>query len=116
MKTEKIRIAHTLLPEESEDGLAGFNFLGFHIRTFKVGYHASLRLNNGKRPGIKTLITPTKEAYKKHQEKLKTTIKSKKIEGQAELIGKLNPIIRGWMNYYKTSDISTVGGHSNHGH
>ena len=35
------------------------------------------------------------------------------MEGQAELIGKLNPIIRGWMNYYKTSDISTVGGNSN---
>ena len=113
LKPSKTRIAHTLLPEESEDGKAGFDFLGFHIRTFKVGYHSSLRLNTNKRPGIRTLITPTKEAYKKHQEKLKTTIKDKKIEGQAELIGKLNPIIRGWMNYYKTSDISTVKGHSN---
>ena len=113
LKPSKTRIAHTLLKEESEDGKAGFNFLGYHIRTFKVGYHSSLRLSTGKRPGIRTLITPTKEAYKKHQEKLKTTINNKKIEGQAELIGKLNPIIRGWMNYYKTSDISTVGGHSN---
>ena len=113
LKPSKTRIAHTFLPEESEDGKAGFDFLGFHIRTFKVGYHSSIRLCTGKRPGIRTLITPTKEAYKKHQEKLKTTIKNKKIEGQAELIGKLNPIIRGWMNYYKTSDISTVGGHSN---
>ena len=113
LKPSKTRIAHTLLPEESEDGKAGFDFLGFHIRTFKVGYHSSLRLNTGKRPGIRTLITPTKEAYKKHQIKLRETIKNKKIEGQAELIGKLNPIIRGWMNYYKTSDISTVGGHSN---
>ncbi|WP_319418849.1 group II intron reverse transcriptase/maturase [Pleurocapsa sp. FMAR1] len=113
LKPSKTRIAHTLLPEESEDGKAGFNFLGFHIRTFKVGYHSSIRLSTGKRPGIRTLITPTKEAYKKHQEKLRETIKNKKIEGQAELIGKLNPIIRGWMNYYKTSDISTVGGHSN---
>ena len=113
LKPSKTRIAHTLLPEESEDGQAGFDFLGFHIRTFKVGYHSSLRLSTGKRPGIRTLITPTKKAYKKHQEKLRATIKDKKIEGQAELIGKLNPIIRGWMNYYKTSDISTVGGHSN---
>ena len=113
LKPSKTRIAHTLLPEESEDGKAGFDFLGFHIRTFKVGYHSSLRLSTGKRPGIRTLITPTKEAYKKHQTKLRETIKNKKIEGQAELIGKLNPIIRGWMNYYKTSDISTVGGHSN---
>ena len=113
LKPSKTRIAHTLLSEESEDGKAGFDFLGYHIRTFKVGYHSSIRLNTGKRPGIRTLITPTKEAYKKHQKKLSETIKNKKIKGQVELIGKLNPIIRGWMNYYKTSDISTVGGHSN---
>ena len=113
LKPSKTRIAHTLLPEESEDGKAGFDFLGFHIQSYKVGYHSSIRLSTGKRPGIRTLITPTKEAYKKHQKKLRETIKNKKIEGQAELIGKLNPIIRGWMNYYKTSDISTVGGHSN---
>ena len=112
LKPSKTRITHTLLPEESEDGKAGFDFLGFHIQSFKVGYHSSIRLSTGKRPGIRTLITPTKEAYSKHQEKLKNTIKNKKIEGQAELIGKLNPIIRGWMNYYKTSDISTVSGHS----
>jgi RNA-directed DNA polymerase len=112
LKPSKTRIAHTLIPEESEDGKAGFDFLGFHIQSYKVGYHSSIRLSTGKRPGIRTLITPTKEAYKKHQEKLRTTIKDKKIEGQAELIEKLNPIIRGWMNYYKTSDISTVGGHS----
>lgn len=113
LKPSKTRIAHTLLPEESEDGKAGFDFLGFHIRTFKVGYHSSIRLSTGKRPGIRTLITPTKEAYKKHQKKLSETIKNKKIEGQAEIIENLNPIIKGWMNYYKTSDISTVGGSSN---
>jgi RNA-directed DNA polymerase len=113
LKPSKTRIAHTLIPEESEDGEAGFDFLGFHIQQFKVGYHSSVRLSTGKRPGFRTLITPTKEAYKKHQKKLQETIKNKKIEGQSELIGKLNPIIRGWMNYYKTSDISTVGGHSN---
>ena len=113
LKPSKTRITHTLISEESEDGKAGFDFLGFHIRTFKVGYHSSIRLGSGKRPGIRTLITPTKEAYKKHQKKLRETIKNKKIEGQAELIGKLNPIIRGWMNYYKTSDISTVSGNSN---
>ncbi len=113
LKPSKTRIAHTLLPEESEDGKAGFNFLGFHIRTYKVGYHSSIRLSTGKRPGIRTLITPTKEAYKKHQEKLRVTIKESNSRNQAKLIGKLNPIIRGWMNYYKTSDISTVGGHSN---
>ena len=113
LKPSKTRIAHTLLSEESEDGQAGFNFLGYNIRLYKSGKHSCKRGSTGKPLGFRTLITPTKEAYKKHQSKLKTTIKDKKIEGQAELIGKLNPIIRGWMNYYKTSDISTVGGHSN---
>ena len=113
LKPSKTRITHTLLPEESEDGKAGFDFLGFHIQSFKVGYHSSIRTSTGQRPGIRTLITPTKEAYKKHQNKLSETIHNKRIKGQAELIGKLNPIIRGWMNYYSTSDISTVGGDSN---
>ena len=109
LKPSKTRIANTLLPEESEDGIAGFDFLGFHIQSYKVGYHSSIRLSTGNRPGIRTLITPTKEAYKKHQKKLRETIKNKKLKNQAELIGKLNPIIRGWMNYYKISDIKTVG-------
>ena len=113
LKPSKTRIAHTLIPEESEDGKAGFDFLGFHIRQFKTGIHSSKRGSTGLPLGFRTLITPTKQAYKKHQEKLRETIKNKKIEGQAQLIGKLNPIIRGWMNYYKKSDISTVHGHSN---
>jgi RNA-directed DNA polymerase len=109
LKPEKTRVAHTLISSESEDKKAGFNFLGYHIQQYTVGKYSSAKDNFGKRLGFRTLITPTKEAYKKHQNKLKETIKNKKIESQADLIGKLNPIIRGWMNYYKNSDIKTVG-------
>ena len=35
LKPSKTRIAHTLISEESEDGKAGFDFLGFHIQTFQ---------------------------------------------------------------------------------
>ena len=116
LKPSKTRIAHTLIPEESEDGLAGFNFLGFHIQQFRVGFHSSIRLSAGKRPGIRTIIIPTKEACSKHQIKLKEIIKNKKFKNQIDLIVKLNPVIRGWMNYYKTSDISTTGIHTKQDH
>ena len=43
LKPAKTRIAHTLIPEQSEDGKAGFNFLGYHIRQFPVGRHKSAR-------------------------------------------------------------------------
>ncbi|MGL5942697.1 MAG: reverse transcriptase domain-containing protein [Waterburya sp.] len=32
LKPDKTRIAHTLYPELSEDGIAGFDFLGYNIR------------------------------------------------------------------------------------
>ena len=113
LKPSKTRITHTLFSKESEDGKAGFDFLGFHIRQFKTGKYYSKKGSTGKSLGFRTLISPTKEAYKKHQIRLKETINNKKNKNQAELIEKLNPIIRGWMNYYKTSDIKTVGGSAN---
>ena len=116
LKPSKTRIAHTLNPEESEDGKAGFNFLGFHIQQFRVGFHSSIRLSAGKRPGIRTIILPTKEACSKHQRKLKEIIKNKKFKNQIDMIVKLNPIIRGWMNYYKSSDIGTIGLHTKQDH
>ena len=109
LKPSKTRIAHTLIPEESEDGKAGFDFLGFHIQTFQSRISFKHKVKHGKRPGIQNSHHSNQRSLQETSEKLKATIKNKKIEGQAELIGKLNPIIRGWMNYYKTSDISTVG-------
>jgi retron-type reverse transcriptase len=41
LKPSKTRIAHTLIPEQSEDGQAGFDFLGYHIRQFQVGKYKS---------------------------------------------------------------------------
>ena len=110
LKPTKTRIAHTLFPELSEDGKAGIDFLGFHIQQFPVGRHNSaINPGNKLKLGFKTLITPSKDACKKHQLELKRVIKKHKYSHQARLINELNPIIRGWTNYYHFSDAQTTG-------
>lgn len=108
LKPSKTRIAHTLKPELSEDGKAGFDFLGFHIQQHKAGKHKSTKTSQKKPSGLITLITPTKEAVERHQKKLGEVIKALKHTGHTKLIIKLNPIIMGWSNYYRHSDIKNV--------
>ncbi len=115
IKPSKTRIAHTLHSELSEDGKAGFDFLGYHIQQFPAGKYRS-----GKHPsshqslGFKTLITPSKDANKNHQLEIRKVIKKHKHSSQVKLIKELNPIIRGWINYYSYSDAQTTGEFSRH--
>lgn len=53
LKKEKTRITHTLNGTESEDGQAGFNFLGFKIKQFPFKYHRATCHKGGK-PDIRT--------------------------------------------------------------
>ena len=117
LKPSKTRIAHTLIPEQSEDGKAGFDFLGHHIQQFPVGkYKSSIHPTTKEKLGFKTLITPSKDACKRHQREIKSVIKKHKYSHQARLIDKLNPIIRGWVNYYSNTDAKTVGEWSRQDH
>ena len=110
LKPSKTRIAHTLTPEQSEDGKAGFDFLGYHIQQYRVGkYKSSIHPSTRRKLGFRTLITPSKLACKKHQHKIKGVFRKHKYSHQAELIVELNPIIRGWTNYYSFSDAQTMG-------
>lgn len=110
LKPSKTRIAHTLNPELSEDGLAGLDFLGMHIRQFPVGkYRSSIHPSTKEKLGFRTLISPSKDACKKHQLELKIVIQKHKYSHQALLIKELNPIVRGWTNYYQFSNAQTVG-------
>jgi len=119
LKPEKTRLTHTLNASLSEDGIAGFNFLGFHIQQYAVGKHQSSRNQRNQITGFITLITPTKEKCKNHQEKLGEIIRKSKTEPQIALISKLNPVIRGWATppapplarggLKGGSDIKTVG-------
>ena len=110
LKPSKTRIAHTLISKQSEDRKAGFDFLGYHIRQFPIGKHRSaIHPSTKEKLGFRTLISPSKDALKRHQQKIKDVIKKHKYSHQAKLIVELNPIIRGWTNYYSFSNAQTMG-------
>ena len=91
LKPEKTRIAHTL--KEHEGNKPGFNFLGFTVRQWEV---KSTRL------GFKTLIKPSSLSIKTHYRKLAEICDKYKSAPVEALIAKLNPVIRGWANYYSS--------------
>lgn len=109
LKPEKTRLTHTLYPELSEDGSAGFDFLGHHIQQYPAGKYHSAKNAKGRILGFKTLITPSKKASKVHQEQVRRLITKHRSSPQLALIKDLNPVIRGWASYYKNSDSQTVG-------
>jgi RNA-directed DNA polymerase len=93
LKPSKTRLAHTLNHYEQEK--PGFDFLGFTIQQIPLGkYHS--------KQGFKTIITPSKKKQKVHYEDIASCIESHNAAPQAALISHLNPIIRGWANYYAT--------------
>jgi RNA-directed DNA polymerase len=63
----------------------GFDFLGWNFRKY-----------NGK-----MLIKPSKKSQQKVLQKIRETIDRNKTAKQDNLIGLLNPIIRGWSNYHQ---------------
>ncbi|MDY7004198.1 MAG: group II intron maturase-specific domain-containing protein [Cyanobacteriota bacterium] len=91
LKPEKTKIAHTL--EEYEGNKPGFDFLGFNIRQYKV---------KSTKKGFKTLIKPSSKSIKTHYRKLADICDSHKNAPVKALIAKLNPMIRGWANYFST--------------
>ncbi len=100
LKPSKTRIAHTLNYYKREK--PGFDFLGFNVRQHQTGKYTCGKNAHGKKLGHKTIITPSKKAQKQHYKKIAEVIDKNKGQSQAALISKLNPIIRGWCNYYAT--------------
>jgi RNA-directed DNA polymerase len=99
LKPNKTKLTHTL---NKIDENVGFEFLGFHIQQHKVGNYRCAKNGQGTQLGFKTLITPSKAKVKTHLTKIAEIIDIHKTAPQAALISKLNPIIRGWSNYYST--------------
>jgi RNA-directed DNA polymerase len=101
LKPSKTKLTHTLI---ETDGTLGFEFLGFHVQQQKTGAYRCAKKSDGHGTplGFNTLITPSKAKIKTHLTKIAEVIDTHKTAPQAALISKLNPIIRGWSNYYST--------------
>ncbi|MBY8855114.1 group II intron reverse transcriptase/maturase [Nocardia sp. CA2R105] len=65
----------------------GFDFLGFTVRRYRQ----------------KLLITPSKDAVKRIRRRLSIEVSALNGANAEAVIGKLNPIIRGWAAYYRAA-------------
>ena len=99
LKPRNTRIAHTRHPIE---GVAGFDFLGFHIRQYPVGTYKTGTTGQGKPLGFKTHIKPSRAAQRTHLQQIKEDMRRRRAAPQGQLISKLNPRIWGWSHYYST--------------
>ena len=97
LKPEKTKITHTLNGENP-----GFDFLGFNIRQYEVGRYRTGKDSCGEPLGFKTLIKPNEKSIGRQKEKLSSIVSGHKSAPQEALISKLNPVIRGWANYFRT--------------
>jgi len=71
----------------------GFDFLGFNVRQYKV---------TTSRSGYRLLIKPSKKSVQTIKRKLKLAFRRWHGFSVDHLIGWVNPIIRGWANYFRT--------------
>lgn len=97
MNPSKTRITHTL---KKFEGNVGFDFLGFNFRQYKRGVHRSSHSANGKPVGFKANIKPSMKSQKHFQEEVREIIRRHRNAPQEALIKALNPVTRGWGNYF----------------
>ena len=86
LSEEKTRIVH--LTE-------GFDFLGFNSRHYPAPKTS--------RTGWKLLIKPSKESVQEMRTKLKGLWEKAHGTNAQTVLGKCNPVIRGWANYFRTA-------------
>jgi RNA-directed DNA polymerase len=71
----------------------GFDFLGFHLRRY---------------PNGKLLIKPSVTAIKRVRKRLASEFRALRGANVAAVLAKINPIVRGWVAYYRTVVSSRV--------
>ncbi len=78
-------LGHTL--EEFGDRKPGFDFQTYNIRQFPTKFKSC---------GFTTQIAPSKDEMQRHYRQLADLVKSCNAKDQAQLIARLNPMIRDW--------------------
>lgn len=85
LSEEKTRIIHAN---------KGFDFLSWNFRRYET---------TKRKTGFILLIKPSKKSRQSFKDTLKEVFKELRGHNQAEVINRLNPIIRGWANYHKSA-------------
>lgn len=100
LKPSKTRISHTF---KTHDRNVGFDFLGFNAQQFPVGKcHHRNSGHSGIKVTFKAIIKPNIKGVKRHYQRIAELVDKLKTAKQKDLIDALNPVIRGWSNYYST--------------
>jgi len=76
----------------------GITYLGYHIKEYPDITRA-VRNASPEKTGI-VISKPSKESIKAFKQKIKTIVKKNSKSSPGKLIMDLNPVIRGWANYY----------------
>lgn len=84
----------------------GFDFLGFNVRHYPTPASS--------RTGWKLLIKPSKEAIKRFKQRMKEEWRKHNGSNVVGVMAHLNPIIRGWTNYYRTVVSKEIFGKLDH--
>jgi RNA-directed DNA polymerase len=91
LSAEKTRIVHRT---------EGFDFLGFNVRHYRAPQTS--------RSGYKLLIKPSRKAVTEKRAELREVWRQRKGHNLQAVLSRLNPIIRGWANYYRSAVSSRV--------
>ncbi len=89
LNPSKTRISHT--QKFLKEIKPGFNFLGFTIRQYPTKHN---------KMSYKSIIKPSRNSIEQHSLVIKSKLKKMRGESQEAVISHLNPIIRGWCQYY----------------
>jgi RNA-directed DNA polymerase len=91
LNQSKTCIIHTL--KSKDENKAGFNFLSFSIRQYPTK-------TRGRK--YKTHTKPSLESQKRHRKIIDERLRRVTAGTQEEVIKMLNPIIKGWSNYFRS--------------
>jgi RNA-directed DNA polymerase len=97
LNQSKTRIIHTL--KSKDRNKSGFDFLSFSVRQYPITTRARK---------YKTLIKPSLESQKRHKKAISERLKNLITATQEDVIEALNPLIKGWSNYFRSGVSSKV--------